>query len=131
MKKSLHYNRIIYLRLYHRFLNRFIFNLWPVSLCSPSLYTSVNSTWAPSPPAPPPATAEHLPALSVPGVGHLQILHCPGTGQQNCNIANPWAIPELLTRTRFPIRIQLQRRFYWKKRRLAHLSRTGVNERGL
>ena len=54
MKKSLHYNRIIYLRLYHRFLNRFIFNLWPVFLCSPSLYTSVNSTWAPSPPPLPP-----------------------------------------------------------------------------
>ena len=26
------------------------------------------------------ATAGHLPALSVPGVGHLQILHCPGDG---------------------------------------------------
>ena len=33
-------------------------------------------------PAPPPprATARHLPALSVPGVGHLQIFHCPGAG---------------------------------------------------
>ena len=32
----------------------------------------------PSAPSPPPAqaTAGHLPALSVPGVGHLQILHC-------------------------------------------------------
>ena len=32
------------------------------------------------PPAsrPPRATAGHLHALSVPGVGHLQILHCPG-----------------------------------------------------
>ena len=27
---------------------------------------------------PPPATADHLPALSVPGLGHLQILCCPG-----------------------------------------------------
>ena len=34
---------------------------------------------APSSP-PPPATADHLPALSVPGVGHLQILCCPGAG---------------------------------------------------
>ena len=33
---------------------------------------------APSPP--PGATAGRLPALSVPGVGHLQILHCPGPG---------------------------------------------------
>ena len=34
------------------------------------------------PPAPstPQATAGHLPALSVPGVGQLQILHCPGAG---------------------------------------------------
>ena len=30
---------------------------------------------APSPPPPPRATAGHLAALSVPGVGHLQILH--------------------------------------------------------
>ena len=34
---------------------------------------------APSPP-PPRATAGPLPALSVPGMGHLQILHCPGAG---------------------------------------------------
>ena len=35
-------------------------------------------------PSPPPfpfrAIAGHLPALSVPGVGHLQILHCPEDG---------------------------------------------------
>ena len=31
-------------------------------------------------PAPPRATAGHLPALSVPGVGQLQILHCPEAG---------------------------------------------------
>ena len=43
-------------------------------------YASVNSTCA-QPPAPcPRATAGHLPAMSVPGVGHLQILHCPGPG---------------------------------------------------
>ena len=35
---------------------------------------------APSPPPPPRATAGHLPASSVPGVGHLQILSCPVTG---------------------------------------------------
>ena len=34
----------------------------------------------PPPPFPFRATAGHLPALSVPGVGHLQILHCPGDG---------------------------------------------------
>ena len=35
---------------------------------------------AAAPSSPPPATADHLPALSVPWVGHLQILCCPGTG---------------------------------------------------
>ena len=39
---------------------------------------------------------------------------------------NPAAISGLLTRTRFPIRIYLHRGYYWKKSRLAHLSRTGV-----
>ena len=74
----------------------------------------------PAPRPPPRATAGHLHALSVPGVGHLQILHYPG-GRA---FANPGAIPEVLTRTRFPIRIWLHRRFYWKKSRLAHLSTT-------
>ena len=31
-------------------------------------------------PPPPRASAGHLPALSVPGVRHWQILHCPGAG---------------------------------------------------
>ena len=35
-----------------------------------------NSVFPPPPPGG--ATAGHLPALSVPGVGLLQILHCPG-----------------------------------------------------
>ena len=47
---------------------------------------SVNSTCAqhrpPQTPHPPPpprrATSGHLPAMSVLGVGRLQILHCPG-----------------------------------------------------
>ena len=38
---------------------------------------SVNSTCAQLPPR---ATAGHLPALSVPGVGQLQIWHCPEAG---------------------------------------------------
>ena len=40
--------------------------------------------------------------------------------------ANPGARPELLTRTRFPIRMYLHRGYlYWEKSRLAHLSGTG------
>ena len=59
---------------------------------------SVNSTCAQPPPPPLRATAGHLLALSVPGVGHLQILPCPAGGRA---FANPRAIPELLTLTGF------------------------------
>ena len=57
---------------------------------------------APSPP-PPRATAGNLPALLVPGVGHLRILHCPGAG----HLPTPGPFPSL-TRTRFPIRIWVE-----------------------
>ena len=56
---------------------------------------------APSPPPPPRATAGHLPALSVPGGGAFANFALPW-GRA---FANPRAIPERLTRTRFPIRI--------------------------
>ena len=59
----------------------------------------------------PRATARHWPALSVPGVGHLQILCCPGDGH--------------LPTPRF------WHDFTRKTTRLAHLSRTGKNWRGL
>ena len=59
-------------------------------------YASVNCTCA-QPPPPPRATAGHFPAMSVPGVGHLQIFALPG-GRA---FANPEAIPKLLIRTRF------------------------------
>ena len=72
-------------------------------------YASGNSTCAQPPP--PRATAGHLPPLSVPGVGHLQMLALPG-GRA---FANPRANPELLTRTRFPIRIKLQEGFTGRK----------------
>ena len=57
----------------------------------------------------PRATAVHWPALSVPGVGHLQILCCPGDG----HLPTPrfWHADD----------------FTGKTRRLAHLSRTGKN----
>ena len=42
-----------------------------------TVFASVNSTCAQPPPG---DTVWHLPALSVPGAGHLQILHCPGAG---------------------------------------------------
>ena len=74
------------------------------------------------PPAPspsPPTTA-----LSVPGVGHLQIFHCPGAG----HLPTPGPFPSFQTRTRFPIRIKLHRGFYWKKSRLAYLSRIYRNK---
>ena len=54
------------------------------------------------PPPPPQATAEHLSALSVPGRGICK--SCAARGQA---FVNSWASPELLTGTRFPIRIYL------------------------
>ena len=81
---------------------------------------------APPPPLPthPRGTAEHLPRLVSPGVGHLQILHCPGGGGRA--FANPGAIPELLTRG-FLSEYNYTEGFTGKKSRLAHLSRTGID----
>ena len=45
----------------------------------PLMHQSIPAAPSPPPPFPPlRATAGHLPAFSVPGVGHLQILRCPG-----------------------------------------------------
>ena len=78
------------------------------------------------PPAPSPPPAAHCGAFArhvSPGGGTFANFALLG-GRA---FANPEAIPKLLRRTRFPIRIQLHSRFYWKKSRLAHLSRTGIN----
>lgn len=48
----------------------------------------------------PPGYSVHLPALSVPGVGHLQNFALP----RGRAFADPGANPELLTLTRLPIR---------------------------
>ena len=67
-------------------------------------YASVNSTCAQPPPPPPPrATAGHLPAMSVPGVGHLQK---KAERQKGCSVdeergicplfsSPPWGIRQL------------------------------------
>ena len=67
-----------------------------------------------SPPPPSRDTAEHLPALSVQGVGYLQILCCPGAG----HLPNPGDIPERLTSKRFPISILLHKGFYWERKQI-------------
>ena len=77
---------------------------------------SVNSNCAQPPPPPTPGLLRRgicLPCESRGGAfGDFAL---PG-GRA---FANPGAISELLTRTQFPIRIQLDKRFYWKKSRLA------------
>ena len=45
-----------------------------------SLFEIIMHQSIPTAPSHPWATANHLPAFSVPGVGHLQILRCPGVG---------------------------------------------------
>ena len=85
---------------------------------------SVNSTCAQPPP--PSGNCGAIARLVSPGGGAFVNVALPG-GRA---FANPRAIPKPLTRTRFPIRISLQGRFYWKKSRLAHLSWTGINCRG-
>ena len=76
----------------------------------------------PSPPPPPPrATARHLPALSVPGVGHLQILCCLGAG----HLPTPGPFPSFWCAHGFLSEYNNTEDFTGKESRLAHLSRTG------
>ena len=65
--------------------------------CNQGPHASVNSSCA----QPPRATAVHLPALSVLGVGAFANFALP----RGWAFANPGAIGELWTRTQFPIRI--------------------------
>ena len=85
----------------------------------------------PAPPPPPPsplrATVGHLPALSVPGVWHLQILHCPGAR----HLPNPGPTPSFWHAHSFLSEYNYTEDFTWKTSRLAHLSRMGKNWRGL
>ena len=69
------------------------------------------------------ATAGHLPALSVPGVGHLQILRSPGAGH-----LPTFAFWHELG---FLLEYNYTEDFTGKTSRLARLSRTGKNWRGL
>ena len=75
---------------------------------------------SPAPSPSPPTTA-----LLVLGVGHLQIFHCPGAG----HLPTPGAIPELSnTHAVSHLNKTTQRvLYYWKKSRLAYLSRIEIN----
>ena len=80
---------------------------------------------APSPP-PPRATAGHLPALSVPGVGHLQFCAArePGISQPR----GPF--PSFCHERGFLSEYNYTDDFFGKESRLAHLSWTGKNWTG-
>ena len=93
---------------------------------SVSINASVNSSCA-QPPPPFRATVEHLPAMSVPGVGHLQILHCPGAG----HLPTPGPFPSFWHAHCFLSEYNYTEGFTGKKSRLAHLSKAGINWRGL
>ena len=102
--------------------------LWKIAFCSNfsvlHRYASVNSTCAQAPRR---ATEGHLHALSVPGVGHLQILHCAGAGHS----PTPGPFPRFWHARGFLSEYDYTEGFTGKKSRLAHLSRTGINWRGL
>ena len=85
-------------------------------------YASVNSSCAQTPP-PPGATVGPLPALSVLGVGHLQILHCPETG----HLPTPGSFPSFSQARSFLSEYKYVEDFTEKTSRLVHLSRTGKN----
>ena len=78
-------------------------------------------------PLPPRTTAGHLPSTSVPGMEHLQILCCPGTGHLPTPGPSPsfWHAHGLLSEYNYT------EDFTGKITRLAHLSRTGKNCKGL
>ena len=72
----------------------------------------------PTPSAPPPPTGGycgHLPTLSVPGVGHLQSI-CQPRGHSRAFDTHAVSYQNITTQ-----------RVLLEKRRLAHLSRTGIN----
>ena len=81
-----------------------------VTVFSILTYASVNST-CDQPPPHRPCYCGAFARLVSPGGGAFANFALP----EGRALANPGAIPELLTRRQFPIRIQLHRRFYWKK----------------
>ena len=85
---------------------------------------SVNSTCAQ--PHPPGYCGEFA-RLDSPGGGAFANFALPG-GRA---FANPGAISELLTAHAVSYQNITTQKVYWKKSRLAHLSRTGINWRGL
>ena len=100
--------------------------LWSFLFLSLARITHQSIPPAPTPP-PSRATAGHLPALLVPGVGHLQILHCPGAG----HLPTQGPFPSFWHARGFPSEYNYTEGFTGKKCRLAHLSNTGINWRGL
>ena len=75
----------------------------------------------------PPRLLRHLPALSVPGVGHQQILRFPGTG----HLPTPRPLPSFWHARGFLSEYNYSEDFTGKTSRLAHLLRTRKNCRGL
>ena len=75
------------------------------------MYQSIPA--APTSPPPLPGYCGPFARLCSPRGGAFANFALPGYRA----FANPGAIPERLTRTRFPIKISLQRGYYWKKKK--------------
>ena len=96
----------------------------PFSAATKSLVLCISQFHLRPAPSPPRTTAGHLLTLSVPGVGHLQILGCPG------RTLSFWHARDFLSQyNRILLEILLD--FIGKTSRLAHLPRTGKNWRTL
>ena len=77
-----------------------------------SYYRLMHQSIPPAPSPPPPwTTTGHSPALSVPGVGHLQILHCSGAG----HLPTPGPFPSFCTHAVFYQNITTQKVLLEKK----------------
>ena len=76
---------------------------------------------APSPRPPLPGYCRAFSHLVSPGDGAFTNFALPGSRA----FANPGADPELLTLTRFPIRIYLHRGFYWKNKQIGSSVKDG------
>ena len=79
------------------------------------MHQSIPAASSTHPPPPPPwATAEYLPAFSVPGVGYLQILCCPGAG----HLPTRGRFPSVWQASGFQSAYNYTENLYWERKQI-------------